>query len=106
MKKPLRYFVPPPFINSVIEYQDINKDPKLREMITNFYYKKIIKWIHNYKEFNHLKNKLKTLESKEGIKIIYRLLHEFIRNSDTNWYDLKDNYIIVKDFLRFKLGKI
>lgn len=106
LNKPLRYFIPPPIINSVIEYQDINKDPKLREMMTDFFYRKVIKWINKYSEFSHLKDKLKLLSSKEGVKIIYNLLREYTNKSNTNWYDLKDNYLIIKDYLKYKLGKI
>ena len=105
-KRVLRYFIPPPIVTSVVEYQDINKDKKLRENITSFFLKKSIKWIKNYKEFDHLKNKINLLESDKGYNIIYNLLREFVKKGENNWFDLRDNYDIIKDYLRYKLGKI
>ncbi len=100
------YFVPPPFINSTYEYQNVNNDQRLRDDVTSFFYKKIIKWIKTYKEFNHLKNKLSILESSNGKKIIYRILKEYIKNTNINWYDVRDNYSTIKDYLRYKISKI
>ena len=33
------YFVPPPFINSTYEYQNVNNDPRLKDNVTSFFYK-------------------------------------------------------------------
>ena len=42
--KPTTYFLPPPVINSTLTYQNVNKDPKLRNDVTIFFLKKTIKW--------------------------------------------------------------
>ena len=105
-EKPNLYFVPPPIIPVSYEYQNLNKDSQLRENQTVFFYKKTIKWIKNYKNFSHLKNKLKIIKSNKGKQIIYNLLKLFIKNTNINWYDLKDNYLTIKDFLKYKLGSI
>ena len=101
-----KYYPPPPIINSVIQYQNINNDPNLRNLITHFYLKKAIKWIKNYSEFNNAKKLLPKLESKEGFDIIYKLIKEFTKNTDANWYDLKkDKYHVMKEYLKYKLTK-
>ena len=97
-----KYYPQPPLINSVIKYENINKDPNLRKLMTNFYLKKSIKWINKYEEFNASKKILYKIESNSGYEIIYNLLRNFIKKSKTNWYDLKDKdkYFIIKDFLK------
>jgi hypothetical protein len=105
-KRTLRYYIPP-LVNLpyVTEYKDVNKNKSLRYNITDFFLTKTIKWINNYKSFSHLKNKLPILESEKGYNIIYNLLREFIKKGENNWFDLRENYKIIKDFLRYKLGK-
>jgi hypothetical protein len=97
-----KYFVPPPFINSTITYQDVNKDPELRKMMTIFFLNKSIKWINKYKEFTNAKKILPLLKSKDGYNLVYNLLRKYVKQNNINWYDLKENYSIVKDFLRYK----
>ena len=46
----------------------------LRKDVTNFFHKKIIKWITNYSEFNHHKDKLEFLESIDGKMHIYNFI--------------------------------
>lgn len=104
--RPLQYFVPPPIIESTLTYQDVNKDPKLRELLTDFFYKKTIKWVSTYNDFKHLKKSLSLLKSKEGYNIIYNLLRVYVKQNNINWYDLKEYYNNVKDYLKYKLGKI
>lgn len=106
INKQLTYFLPPPIINSTVRYQDINKDSKLRNLITMFYLKKTIKWINKYDEFNSMKKLLPELENKHGYKIIYTILRKFVKKHNYNWYDLKNYYERVKDYIRHKLNKI
>ena len=100
-----KYFPPPPIIGSYFEYIDLNKDEKVRERTTEFFHKKVIKWASTYKEFNHLKPKLKKIESEEGKKVVYNLIRYFVKVYNINWWHLKDHYVIFKDFLRAKLGQ-
>jgi hypothetical protein len=102
----LNYFLPPPIINSQLVYQNINKDPNLRKSVTNFYLKKVIKWLSSYDEFKHAKKSLKYIKSENGYNIIYNLLRHYVNKNNTNWYDLKESYINVKDYLRYKLGNL
>ena len=101
----LNYFVPPPIINSQLIYQDINKDKNLRKKMTDFFLKKSIKWLSNYSEFKHAKKTLPLLKSDDGYDIMYNLLKHYVHKNNINWYDLKESYDNVKDFLRYKLGK-
>jgi len=101
----LNYFIPPPFIDSQLVYQDVNKDENLRKNMTEFFLKKSIKWISKYNEFAHAKKSLAALKSVDGYNIIYSLLKHYVRKNNINWYDLKESYDNVKDYLRYKLGK-
>jgi hypothetical protein len=104
--RPLRYFIPPPIIESTFTYQDVNKDPNLRKLITDFFYKKTIKWVSTYNDFKHIKKSLNILKSKEGYDIIYNLLKVYVKQNNLNWYDLKQYYSNIKDYLKYKLGKL
>lgn len=104
-KKPefKRHWVVPPLIDSIYEYQNVNKDINLRKDVTDFFHKKVLKWIKEYPEFTHLESKKNYLQSNEGKMYIYNLLRHFIKKSGINWYDLRDNYTIIKKFLSKKL---
>lgn len=101
-----KYYPPPPYLYTTFEYQDVGTNMKYRTEVTNFFYQKVIKWIESYKEFSHLKKYLSFIKSNEGFKYIYELLRLFTKKSNINWFDLRDNYAIVKDFLRFKIGNV
>jgi hypothetical protein len=88
-----KYYPVPPIIESVYEYQDIDRDPQLRKKMTEFYHAKLLKWLANYP------NLIKKLNSVDGQLIVYKLLRKFVKNSTINWYDLKDNYSVIKDYL-------
>jgi len=98
-----RYWPVPPLIDSIYEYQDINKDINLRKDVTEFFHRKVLKWIDEYSDFSHLKTQKKYLQSNEGKMHIYNLLRHFIKKSGINWYDLRDNYTIIKEFLSKKI---
>ena len=85
-----KYYPPPPIINSVVQYIDINKDPKLRELMTEYYLEKAKKWIPSKVKSN-------------GYDTIYKLLRKFVNNTNTNWYDLKEKHELVKKFIIHKL---
>jgi hypothetical protein len=98
-----RYWPVPPLIDSVYEYQNVNKDINLRKDVTDFFHRKVLKWIEEYPEFSHLKSQKFYLQSDEGKMHIYNLLRHFIKKSGINWYDLRDNYSIIKEYLSEKL---
>ena len=99
-----RFWPSPPFIQTVYQYQDVNKDPHLRANVTKFFYNKLIKWITKYDDFKHLKTMLPILESSEGKITVYKILRKFVKNSGVNWYDLRDNYELLKKFIKHKLN--
>ena len=68
--------------------------------------KKTIKWINNYSEFNNSTQLLPKMKTNIGYKIIYNILRQFIKKNNCNWYDLRNNYELVKDFIRYKLNKL
>jgi hypothetical protein len=100
------YFIPPLYNQRTYEYQNINKDKRLRYNVTEFYYNKIIKWIKTQEFFHKYQKLLPFLKTKKGFKYVYTLLRIFVRRTELNWYDLKENYESIKDFLRLELSTI
>jgi len=98
-----KYYPVPPIIQSVYEYQDINKDVYLRKDVTKFFHQKIIKWIKEDSIFYKFKPKINFLNSVDGQIYIYNLLRNFVKKSGINWYDLRDNYQLIKEYLNKKL---
>jgi hypothetical protein len=98
-----RYWVVPPIPRYPFEYQDIGKDKNLRNDVTNFFQKKLIKWINKYDNFSHLKSDILFFSSNEGKKRVYKLLRRFIKNSGINWFDLRDNCNLIKTYLRTRI---
>jgi hypothetical protein len=54
-----RYWPVPPLIERVYEYQDVNKDVNLRNMVVKYFKEKILEWIKTEPEFSKLKSKKK-----------------------------------------------
>ena len=98
-----RYWPVPPLIDRIYEYQDVNKDIRLRRNVTEFFTKKVIKWIDMDKDFTQYKNKKNFILSDDGFIHIYNLLRNFVKRANINWYDLRDNYPIIKHYLCKKL---
>lgn len=97
-------FVPPPFIPTIREYQNVNNDKKLQKNVTMYFFGKVLDWVSYDDNFKSLKKHIKYLDSKKGVRLVYYLLDRFVRHGQTNWYDLKDpQYNLTKDYLRFKL---
>ncbi len=99
-----KYYPVPPPQPSVYLYQNVNHDVNLRKNVTEFFHTKVLKWINmSYPGFTEHKSKLKMLDSTDGKMIIYNLLRDFIKKSGINWYDLRDNYSLIKEYLSKKL---
>ena len=80
-------FIPPPIINTTYEYINVNKDPHLREDVTNYFYDK-------------LQYKFKNSSSKSStLKIIYYILKRYIKKYNLNWWDLRSNSSEVSDYI-------
>jgi hypothetical protein len=94
-----RYWPAPPLINSVYEYQNVNKDLTLRKKMTETISKKMVEWIENDSDFSKFKNKKNYITSVDGMMDIYKLLRQFVKKSGLNWYDLLDHVSSVKKYL-------
>jgi hypothetical protein len=92
-----KYYPVPPMYESVYEYQDINRDVNMRKQITLFYHEKLLEWIDNNQSFHFLRKNKKQIENNQFL--IYKLLRKFVKKSGVNWYDLRDNYSLIKEYL-------
>lgn len=101
-----RYWPVPSVMPSVFEYQNVNNNLTLRKDVTAFFHKKVLKWINTETAYKKFKSKEQFLESIDGQMHIYALLRKFIKHSGINWYDLRDNYALIKDFLASELNKL
>lgn len=88
-----KYFPPSPVIETTYEYQDINKDENLRNQVISFFCDKMIKW------FNNDEKKTIFYKSFEGKKKINKILRNFVKIYNFNWYELIDNYKKVKKYI-------
>jgi hypothetical protein len=103
---PRLYFPPPPIIQTYHQYQDINNDKHLQNTQVLYFLNKIIDWIKYDKSYNKLKKLQKYFNRDEGYEITYKLLKLFVKRGNTNWYDLKIQQDLVKDFIKHKLSKL
>lgn len=87
MNRPIfkKYYSTPFIQTSIYEYQNINKDPTLRNEVTNFFKEKILKWIKKYSEFEKLKSKNIEYDA------IYQILRKIVKKKNLNWYELRSN---------------
>ena len=98
------YYQPPPYISTIYRYQTVNNDKELQRKVTNFFLEKTKEWIKKDKTFS--KNYQSNIKNEEiGFKIIHNILKLFVRKGNTNWYDLKEQKQLVKDFIKYKLSK-
>lgn len=100
-----KYYPPPAYIKSYLEYEDINKDPELQLRVTNFFVRKIIKWINTDKSFKHLKQHKDEILSDDGYELVHKILKKFVKDFNIKWYELRENYKVVKDYFKFRLVK-
>ena len=98
-----RYYPVPPVLSTEYEYQNVNKDPKLRYQVTLYFQEKLIHWIKDDKDFKKFKSKLSFIKSTNGKYHIYDLLRHFVKRTQINWYDLRTNSYLVKEYFEKKL---
>ncbi len=104
-QKTFKYYPAPPVITTYHQYQDVNNDDNLQHMETLYFLSETLDWIKHDKSFKKLKKFEKYLKGPEGYEVIHKLLRLFVRRGDTNWYDLKIQKSLVKDYIRHKLSK-
>ena len=101
-----KYYPAPPVITTYHHYQDVNNDSYLQDRETIYFLDKTIDWIKHDKSFKKLKKFEKYLKGPNGYNIMHKILKLFVRRGNTNWYDLKIQQSLVKDFIKHKLNKI
>ena len=101
--KTKRYWPVPPYVQSIYQYQNINNDNNLQKDVTLFFHTKLLLWINKESKFKQYKYLEKKLDTNNGIKFIYKLLKKFISKTNINWYDLRDNYYLIKKYILIKL---
>ena len=94
-------FKPNKFLYSYnVEYKNLNKDENLRKTVTKFFFNKIIKWIKHDSDFKKYNDEIDFINSKDGYKIIYKLIRKYINKYKANWYDLRtEKYYLLKYYL-------
>lgn len=99
-----------PYIDSLYSKQsipDVGDNYELKKDVTDYFYKKTLKWIKEDHEFSKLKKHLKFLKSKKGSEYISKLLKFFINANSVNWFDLRgDQYDNVKEYIRTKMASL
>jgi hypothetical protein len=105
-QKQYKYFPAPPVITTYHKYQDVNNDSYLQEKETFYFLDKTLDWIKEDKSFKKLKKFEKYLKGPDGYTIMHKLLKLFVRKGNTNWYDLKIQQSLVKDYIKHKLNKL
>ncbi len=105
-QKQFKYFPAPPIITTYHQYQDVNNDTYLQQKETLYFLDKTLDWIKNEKSFKKLKKFSKYLKGPDGYEIMHKLLRLFVKRGNTNWYDLKIQQSLVKDYIKHKLSKL
>jgi hypothetical protein len=103
---PRLYYPPPPIIQTYTQYQDVNNDKNLQNTQTLYFLNKIVDWIKYDKSYNSLKKLQKYFKGPDGYEITYKILKLFVKRGNTNWYDLKIQQDLVKDYIKHKLSKL
>lgn len=105
-QKTFKYYPAPPVITTYHQYQDVNNDPNLQHTETLYFLDKTLDWIKHDKSFKKLKKFEKYLKGVDGYEIMHKLLKLFVRKGNTNWYDLKTQKTLVKNYIKHKLSKL
>jgi hypothetical protein len=99
-QKTRRYWPVPPMKKTIYEYDSVNNDKNYQIEITDFFYNDFISLLNYDDKFKKFK-KLK-LDNKK--LFIYKILAKIVRNTNLNWYDLRSNYIFIKNYIYKKLS--
>ena len=103
--KTITYIIPQSIMPSYYEYQDINKDAKLRIDVINFFFYRLLNWVKHDSLFSKYKKYELSLDNKKTKRKLYKILRKFVKKSNINWYEIRSNYSYFKDYLykHFKL---
>ena len=101
MRRIRKYFVPPPFIISYFEYQDLNKDKDMILTIVKYIYEKILVELSK----NGKLNKAKKLDNDDGFILIFKLMEKYVNKNKYKWTDWQNYYYDLKGYLLSYLSK-
>ena len=91
-------------LETTYRYKSVNGDPQLQKQVTDYFLEKTLKWMKHDKSFvTKYSSQIKNTD--KGFNIIHNILKIFVRKGKTNWFDLKDQSDLVKDFIKYKLSK-
>jgi len=91
------------FVETTYKYQNVNHDYNLRKNVTLYFHDKVLIWIHSDDRYNKFEKIYSKLSRTDGKKYIYYLLKYFVKKSKLNWYELRSNRNIIKDYLYKKI---
>jgi hypothetical protein len=97
------YYPAPPVILSYREYQNVNADKRLQNMVTEKFLKKLRVWLKEDPTFKSVKKFNKIIDKDEGYDVIHYILRILVKKGRTNWYDLDLQEGLVKKYILFKL---
>lgn len=97
------YYPPPPYILTYKEYQNVNADKRLQDMVTVKFLKKLKGWLNSDSEFKSVKKFKKIIDKDEGYDVVHYILRILVKRGKTNWYDLDLQVPLVKKYILFKL---
>lgn len=101
------YFLPDRYFKKEIYYPDVNADPKLRKSVTLWFHEKLLGWLNSNIDFKKFKKYYKKINTKNGIKKLYKIIKNYVKKTDCNWYDLREkHYEILKDYILLKIKHI
>jgi hypothetical protein len=92
--------------STTYSYQDVNADKKLQYSITNYFLDKTIDWMKHDKSYKKVKKFLRYLKGPDGEEIMHKILRLFVKKGETNWYDLKIQKSLVKNYIKHRLAKL
>ncbi len=104
--QPRLYFPPPPFIPTIRQYQDVNRDENLQYSVTIYFLDRVIDNIKYNQSWKKYKKFKKYLKGSDGYNIMHKLLRLFVKRGNTNWFDLKSQRELVEDYIKYKLKNI
>ncbi len=97
------YYPPPPYILSYKQYQNVNTDKRLQDMVTKKFLKKLKVWLKNDPQFKSVRKFKKNIDNEEGYNVVHYILRILVKRGRTNWYDLDLQETLVKKYILFKL---
>ncbi len=100
------YSQPITYVPTTYRYQNINNDKNLQNLETTYYLEKTIEWMKHDSSYSKVKKYLSSLRGENGYEIIYKILRMYVKQNNTNWYDLKAQKILIKQYIRHKLKQL